>query len=143
MDELYDEYNTQDDDWETASESSEDGQSQIENTPPTYDHNIHRSRKEIDTDSEEEDDIPCTPPSIIVSRSPPLDITMRHPKTHELNKREQHRRQVEPVSNDLSRGFVEQIEDVLCHELRYHSVRGIPGEMRLGSHTNHQVSLYA
>jgi hypothetical protein len=144
MDELYDEYNTQDDDWETSSES-EDGQILTENVPssPRDGPPSPLSFRSIDTDSDEEDDIPCTPPSIMDSRSPPLDITMRHPITHELNKREQYRRQAETTGNDLSCGFVEQIEDVLCQEMRYLSIRGGPGEMRLGSHTHQHVSLYA
>ena len=141
MDELYDEYNGQDDDWETASELSEDGQSFIDDVPPSSRDGppSPRSFRSIDTDSEEEDDIPCTPPSIIVSRSPPLDINMRHPITHELNRREQYRRQ---ASSDLSCGFVEQIEDVLCQEMRYLSMKDVPGEMQLGNHTHHRVSLY-
>ena len=35
MDELYDEYNSQEDNWETASEDSDDVQSHIENMPPS------------------------------------------------------------------------------------------------------------
>lgn len=144
MDELYDEYNTQDDDWETASES-EDGQNLIENVPPSPRDGPPSplSFKSIDTDSDDEDDIPCTPPNVILSRSPPLDITMRHPITHELNKREKYRREVEATGNDISCGFVEQIEDVLCQEMRYLSMKGGPGGMRLGSHTHQHLSLYA
>lgn len=147
MDELYDEYNTQEDDWETASELSESeyDQSQIEHIPPSTEDQpptSPHSFKDADTDSEEED-IPCTPPNIIISRSPPLNITMRHPITHELSKREQYRRQLEPSGSALSNTFAEQMEDVLCQEMRCLSVTGISGEMRFGNHTNQRVSLYA
>jgi hypothetical protein len=145
MDELYDEYNTQEDDWETASDLSEDEESQIEQIPLSTEDQPHaspRSFTDADTDSEEED-IPCTPPNIIISRSPPLNITKRHPITHELSKREQYRRQVDPASSALSNTFVEQFENVLCQEMRHLSVKGIPGEMRFGNHTNQRVSLFA
>lgn len=145
MDELYDEYNTQEDDWETASELSEDDASQMENIPPSNQDQpptSPRSFKDLDMDSEEED-IPSTPPNIIISRSPPLNISMRHPITHELSKREQYRREVEPAGAALSNTFSGNIEDILCQEMGCLSVRGISGEMRFGSHTNQRVSLYA
>lgn len=145
MDELYDEYNTQEDDWETASDLSEDEESQTEQIPPSTEDQPHASPRsfiDADTDSEEED-IPCTPPNITISRSPPLNISMRHPITHELSKREQYRRQVEPDSSALSNTFVEQFENVLCQEMRHLSVKGMSGEMRFGNHTNQRVSLSA
>jgi len=145
MDELYDEYNTQEDDWETASELSEDEEGQTEQIPPSTEDQPHaspRSFTDADTDSEEED-IPCTPPNIIISRSPPLNISTRHPITHELSKREQYRRQVDPDTSALSNTFVEHFENVLCQEMRHLSVKGISGEMRFGNHTNQRVSLFA
>jgi len=146
MDELYDEYNSQDDNWETASESSDDGQSHIENVsapPRSQSQSVPRQTlREIDSDLEEEDDTP-TPPSFIISHSPPLDITVKHPITHELSKREQYRRQVDSANSDLSRAFVEQIEDVLCHEIRCLSSHNIPGRMRLETAARQTVSLYA
>jgi len=146
MDELYDEYNTQEDDWETASEESDDDQGQVDHIPPsTHDQppTSPRSFKDADTDSEGEEDIPCTPPNVIISRSPPLNITTKHPITHELSKREQYRREIEPARSALSNTFVEQIEDVLCQEMGCLSVRGISGDMRFGKHTNQRVSLFA
>lgn len=146
MDELYDEYNSQDDDWETASDLSEDNHIQHSRTTTSRNSNSDTAplfSRHIDADSEEDEDIPSTPPNIIISRSPPLDITMRHPITHELSKREQYRKQTEQATSELSCAFVEQIEDVLCHEMQYLSLRGIPGQMHLDNHGPRQVSLYA
>lgn len=145
MDELYDEYNSQEDSWETASEDSDDTQSHIENVPPSRSPQQPmplNAVREVETDSDEEEDAP-TPPNIVISRSPPLDITLRHPITHELSKREQYRRQVDSDKSDLSCAFVEQIEDVLCNEIRCLSLQGVPGRMRLETLTQRPVSLYA
>lgn len=145
MDELYDEYNSQDDNWETASESSDDDQSHIENVSPTTSKQQPVPRqtiREIESDSEEEEN-KATPPNIVISHSPPLDITLRHPITHELNKREQYRRQTNSTSSDISCAFVEQFEDVLFHEIRSLSTYGLPGRMRLETATQQTISLYA
>jgi hypothetical protein len=142
MDELYDEY----DNWETASESSDDGQSQIEHVPTSIrsqqQAGPRRAIEEIESDSEEEEDTP-TPPNVVISRSPPLDITFRHPITHELSKREQYRRQTDTTTNDLSCAFVEQIEDVLCHDIRNLSTATFQGRIRLETLTPRRVSVYA
>jgi hypothetical protein len=132
MDELYDEYNSLDDEWETASEASDaSGDEQDHDESVRLDHlSIPRSLKSIDTDSEEEEDTP-TPPSAVVSRSPPLDIMARHPITHELNRREQFRKQADTAASDLSRAFIEQFEDVLSHEMHRLSVHNVPGKVRL------------
>lgn len=156
MDELYDEYNTQEDGWETASDVSDEDN---ENQPPPRTNNnrpatptdtdtapLPSPTSEVDELEEEEEDFPSTPPNnIVISRSPPLDITMRHPITHTLNKREQYRKETEQVNSELSCGFVEQIEDVICQQMQYLSIRGIPGQMRLDSHAHgpQRVSLYA
>jgi hypothetical protein len=133
MDDLYDVYD--DDDWETTSTVSEDDSPcHIESVPSTS-RDQAWSPSSIDTDSDEDE--VQTPPSMVTSRSPPLDITMRHPITHELNKREQYRRQEEAAS-DLSRAFVQQIEDVLCRDIRYHTFQGIPGELH-----SPRISLFA
>ena len=146
MDELYDEYNSQEEDWETTSELSEDDEPQRENVPSPSSHDQLRTSprafKDLDMDSEEED-TPSTPPSLTISRSPPLNISMRHPITHELSKREQYRREVEPAGAALSNTFSGNFEEILCQEMSCLSVRGISGEMRFGSHTNQRVSLYA
>ena len=89
MDELYDEYNTREEDWETASNDSDDAQlSHIEDVPRTTSETpALRVYKDIDTDSEadsDEEEFPPTPPNVVVSRSPPLDINTRHPITNEL-----------------------------------------------------------
>jgi hypothetical protein len=144
MDELYDQYNSQDDGWETASDVSDDDISCVVDLTSSKRQKIPISRKSqrVEVDSDEED-VPATPPSVLISRSPPLDITLRHPITYELNKREQYRRELDSLDgNDLSRAFVEQIEDVIAHEMRYLSLRGGPSEMRLPSRPR-QVSLYA
>jgi hypothetical protein len=137
MDDLYDVYD--DDDWETTSTISEDdGPSHIESVPSSSRDKQSWSSASVDTDSDEDE--PQTPPSFSsfsTSLSPPLDITMRHPITHELNKREQYRRQAE-ASNDLSHAFVQQIEEVLCRDIRYHSCQGRPGQMH-----SHRVSVFA
>jgi len=144
MDELYDEYNSQEENWETASEDSDDTNSHVENVPPSrsLQKPLHLDKvREIETDSDEEEDAP-TPPNVIISHSPPLDITLRHPITHELSKRERYRRQADSDNSDLSCAFVEQIEDVLCHEIRYLSFQAVPGRMRLETLTQQPVSLY-
>ena len=144
MDELYDEYNSLEDDWETASELSDDGKSfeNMQSTSP-YQTSSPRAFKDVDTDSDEEEDIPTPPNNVVISRSPPLDITMRHPITHELSKREQYRRQMDTTGNDLSRAFVEQIEDVWCHEMRCFSMRGVAEKTRLETFSHRSVSLCA
>jgi len=144
MDELYEEYNSQEDEWETASDLSEDN-------PSHHSYPITSRRREddapplfsINSEVREEEGVPATPPSIIISRSPPLDITMRHPITHTLNKREQYRKEKEQATSELSCGFVEQIEDVLCNEMQYLSLRGMPGQIHLDNHGPRPVSLYA
>ena len=143
MDELYDQYNSQDDGWETASDASDDGSWQKENvSPPKSQPFASSARKVIDTDSDDEEDA-ATPPNVVISRSPPLDITKHHPITHELSKREQYRRQVESASNEISCAWVEQFEDVLSNEMRCLTLRNNPGRMRLGTVTHHQVFLCA
>jgi hypothetical protein len=144
MDELYDEYNAKEDDWETASNVSDDSLSHIENVPPARaeTHSL-RVYKDIDTDSEDEEDATPTPPNVAVSRSPPLDINMRHPITNELSRLERYRRETDSTSSELSRAFVEQIEDVLCHEIRCLSICDVPGKMRLGTVSQQRVSIYA
>jgi len=148
MDELYDEYNAQEDGWETASNDSDDAQlSHIENVAPTSSGpRALRIYKDVDTeseeDSDEEEDTP-TPPNVVVSRSPPLDINMRHPITNELSRLERYRREADSSSSELSRAFVEQIEDVLCHEIRCLSMCDTPGKLRLGTVTQQRVSIYA
>lgn len=118
MDDLYDEYNAMDDGWET---DSEDGEStEAENIAPSPDYRLSSS---VETDSDEEDDAP-TPPCANISRSPPLDITKRHPITNELNKREQYRKEIEISNSELSCAFVEQIEDILSHDFRCMSLHG-------------------
>jgi len=151
MDELYDEYNSQEDDWETASDLSEDDETFMERVFLDDDEVPHlpitsrRISKSSDFESDDDDDIPATPPptSVIVSRSPPLDITMKHPITHELSKREQERRTADTTGTGKPGAFVEQIEDVLCHEIRCLSLRGFAGKARLDSITRQQVSLFA
>jgi hypothetical protein len=143
MDELYDEYNSQEDDWETASELSDDDYSEAD----TFNFSIPclhfaSRRRSIDADSDDDEDT-LTPPNVVTSRSPPLDIKIRHPITHELSKREQYRRQVESMEGDLSKAFVEQIEDVLCHEIHALSERGMPGTSRLDRCASRAVSLCA
>jgi len=148
MDELYDEYNAQEDDWETASNVSDDGLNHIENVPPAR-AEIHSLRvyEDIDTDSdadsEDSEDAAPTPPNVVVSRSPPLDINMRHPITNELSRLERYRRDTDSTSSELSRAFVEQIEDVLCHEIRCLSICDVPGKMPLGTVGQQRVSIYA
>jgi len=153
MDELYDEYNSQEDDWETASDLSDDDNpftqrvflddddDEIPHLPSTS----RRISRSSDLESDDDDDIPATPPanSAIVSRSPPLDICMKHPITHELSKREQERRTADTTGTGKPGAFVEQIEDVLCHEIRCLSLRGVAGKARLDSITRQQVSLFA
>jgi hypothetical protein len=148
MDELYDEYNSQEDDWETASDVSEDDHGQYTpttSTAPRATNSGHSiSPTSEDDEDESEEDTPSTPPpNLIISRSPPLDITMRHPITHSINKREQYRKELQQANSDLSCAFVEQIEDTLCHQLQYLSMRGIPGQMRLENHAPQRVSLFA
>ena len=147
MDELYDEYNQQEEDWETASNDSDDAQlSHIENVPGTTSETRSlRVYKDIDTDSEADSDeeFPPTPPNVVVSRSPPLDINTRHPITNELSRLERYRREADSSSSELSRAFVEQIEDVLCHEIRCLSMCDTPGKMRLATVTQQRVSVYA
>lgn len=144
MDELYDEYDALDDEWETASEASDalgDEQDLNENVPPAY-LPFPSSFKSIETDSDSEEDTP-TPPSAVVSRSPPLDIMARHPITHELSRREQYRKQADTAASDLSRAFVEQFEDVLSHKMHRLSLQNVPGNVRLETVIQHPVSLYA
>lgn len=136
MDDLYDEYNARDDGWETESDCSDDESSQAENIVPSSPYLLSSS---VETDSDDEDDAP-TPPSASISRSPPLDITSRHPITNELSKREQYRREIEASNSDLSRAFVEQIEDVLSHDFRCLSIQG---RMHMDSLKQRPVSLYA
>src|SRR5271170_4465790 len=144
MDELYDEYNAQEDDWETASNVSDDALNDVGNDPSTTSETPSiRVYKDIDTDSEEEEDAAPTPPNVVVSRSPPLDINMRHPITNELRRLERYRREADSSSSELSRAFVEQIEDVLCHEIRCLSICDVPGKMRLGTVSQQRVSIYA
>jgi hypothetical protein len=134
MDDLYDEYNEMDDGWET---DSEDGESkEAENIAPSPDYRLSSS---VETDSDDEDDAP-TPPSANISRSPPLNITKRHPITNELNKREQYRKEIELSNSELSRAFVEQIEDVLSHDFRCMSLQA---RMCMDSLKQRPVSLYA
>ena len=143
MDELYDEYNLQDDSWEIASEDSDDSfddQSHIQNIP-RYSMPVQTVRR-VDSDSDEEEDTP-TPPSFIISHSPPLDIVMRHPITNELSKREQYRREIDATSSDLSHAFAGQIENVLCHEIRYLSLNDVGGRTRLEGLTQQPLTLYA
>lgn len=149
MDELYDEYNSLEDEWETASDLSDDDSEDMSHSASRHLKSSPCIFKDEETDSdtdsevEEEEEDTHTPPNVLISRSPPLDITMRHPITHELSKREQYRRQVDEASNELSKAFVEQIEDVLCHEIRFLSIRGVPGKLRLETVRQQPVSLCA
>src|SRR5271155_2051926 len=69
MDELYDEYNAQEDDWETASNVSDDDLSHNENVPSIRSETRSlRVYKDVDTDSEadseDEEDAAPTPPNV-------------------------------------------------------------------------------
>ena len=136
MDDLYDEYNAMDDGWETESGCSDDESNQAENIAPSPE---HRSSSSVETDSEDEEDV-LTPPTANISRSPPLDITSRHPITNELSKREQYRKEMEANNSDLPHAFVDQIEDVLSHDFRCLSIRG---RTCMDSLKQRPVSLYA
>ena len=136
MDDLYDEYNAVNDGWETESDCSDDESSQSENIAPSQEYRLSSS---VETDSEDEEETP-SPPMPSISRSPPLDITSRHPITNELSKREQYRKEIEANNSDLSRGFVDQFEDVLSHDFRCLSIRG---RMYMDSLKQRPVSLYA
>jgi len=136
MDDLYDEYNAMDDGWETESGCSDDESNQAENIAPSPE---HRSSSSVETDSEDEEDV-LTPPTANISRSPPLDITSRHPITNELSKREQYRKEMEANNSDISHAVVDQIEDVLSHDFRCLSIRG---RRCMDSLKQRPVSLYA
>jgi len=144
MDELYDQYNSQEDDWETASDvsdaSDENGSFQNENVGLDTQSTPSVARKPIDSDSEDDDIV--TPRGLVISRSPPLDITKRHPITNEINRREQYRR-ADPAVDQLSCAWVEQIEDVLSNEIRCLSLRNSPGRIRLGAVNRQTVSVCA
>jgi hypothetical protein len=139
MDELYDQLDSDEDGWETASDQSDDLETNCENEPPLS-QCISASNRRADglnTDAQRQQN---SPPSQSTSGSPPIDIV---PRTQVDSKYDQYRSQVDPVGDDLSRVWIEQIEDVLVHEIRCLSLASSAGKMRMESFARQQVSLYA